>query len=128
MSRWIARSAVLALLMTLSACSALDARPPAPTPSPTITDAAIVNNTACLKFYDAYENWSDTAELALSMRAIIPDADEFLAGQLTNFANALDGIETDVPIGQAEAIAESQIDRVCLDAGVPEPYVENVPA
>ncbi|KQQ03661.1 MULTISPECIES: hypothetical protein [unclassified Rathayibacter] len=85
-----------------------------------------MNDAACLAFYDADESWSDTAEPADDLRDIIPDADEFLAGQLTNVANALDGIESDVPYGEAESIAESQIDRVCLDAGVPEPHVENI--
>ncbi|NQX10143.1 hypothetical protein HQQ80_00710 [Microbacteriaceae bacterium VKM Ac-2855] len=113
---------------TASAAPAWSRPNVAPSPLPTTTDAAVVNNTACLDYYALTDRWYDSGDLvqyAIDLRAVVPQADEFMAGQLTSFANALDGIPSDVPIGQAEAIAGMQIDRVCAEAGVPAPVGES---
>lgn len=113
-----------AAMLALAACTTTPAQPPVPVPSPTVTDPAVADNTACLDYYAVSDRWIEHGDLSLfssELRAVVPAADEFLAGQLTNLADALDGVESEVPQGQAEAIAQSQIQRVCADAGVPAP-------
>jgi hypothetical protein len=135
MRRWAAVTGAGAAVLAISGCSALphlappDAPPPAPAPLATTVDPTIPNNTACLEYWATTDRWyedMDIEQYALDLRAIVPDADEFMAGQLTNFADALDGIEKELPIGQVEAISDMQLTRVCDEAGVPEPVSDIV--
>ncbi|MCJ1697320.1 hypothetical protein MT349_16165 [Rathayibacter caricis] len=135
MTRWSAVVGGAVVVLALSGSTVLPYLAPpeapreTPTPLPTTVDPAIPNNTACLAYWAVKEHWYENGtveQYALDLRAILPDADEFMAGQLTNFADALDGIEKDIPLGQVEAISESQLSRVCAEAGVPEPVPDIV--